>query len=95
MELQDSLQTMELKAILWAFSAWRNEPLNVVTDSLYAAGICQRIEDAHIRDNKNVCLISLFLRLKHTLRRRKEPYCVIHIRSHLNTVGLGQGNAVC
>ena len=30
----DSLQTLELTALVWALTNWLNEPLNVVTDSL-------------------------------------------------------------
>jgi len=35
----DSLQALELTAVVWALTNWLNEPLNVVTDSLYVAGI--------------------------------------------------------
>ncbi|NXT35776.1 POK8 protein, partial [Pelecanoides urinatrix] len=45
----DSLQTLELKAVLWALVTWLSQPLNIVSDSLYVVGIVQLIEDAVIR----------------------------------------------
>ncbi|NXI07374.1 POK19 protein, partial [Irena cyanogastra] len=57
---KDSLQTLELTAIVHAFSKWIHEPLNVLSDSLYAVGIAQRIEDALLRDTQNPRLGCLF-----------------------------------
>ncbi|XP_074667057.1 uncharacterized protein LOC141917624 [Strix aluco] len=31
----DSLQTLELRAVIWTFQRWSQEPLNIVSDSLY------------------------------------------------------------
>ncbi|RLV63088.1 hypothetical protein DV515_00018631, partial [Chloebia gouldiae] len=44
----DTLQTLELLAVVWAMLNFKG-PLNVVTDSLYVAGVVERIEDAAIR----------------------------------------------
>ncbi|NXY39553.1 PO113 protein, partial [Pomatorhinus ruficollis] len=60
-EAGDTLQTLELKAVCWAFQTWDREPLNVVSDSLYVVGVVQRIEDALIRQTKNQRLGELFL----------------------------------
>ncbi|NXE30224.1 POK6 protein, partial [Ardeotis kori] len=46
----DSLQTMELAAVVWAVLRWHDQRLNIVTDSLYVAGVLQRIEDARLKD---------------------------------------------
>ncbi|NXC29428.1 POK11 protein, partial [Campylorhamphus procurvoides] len=56
----DSLQTLELAAVCWAMSIWIHEPLNVVTDSLYVAGVVRRIEDAVLRRSSNERLTQLF-----------------------------------
>ncbi|NXK01363.1 PO113 protein, partial [Corythaixoides concolor] len=58
---QDSLQTLELFAVVWAFIHWKEVPLNVVSDSLYVVGVAQRIEDAMLRDLKNQRLTELLV----------------------------------
>ncbi|NXQ84877.1 PO113 protein, partial [Nyctibius grandis] len=55
----DSLQTLELAAVVWAILRWHNERINVVTDSLYVAGVLQRIEDARLKDIANPRLYEL------------------------------------
>ncbi|NWZ37613.1 POK6 protein, partial [Brachypodius atriceps] len=57
----DSLQTLELRAVCWAFQTWDREPLNVVSDSLYVVRVVRRIEDALIRETQNQRLGELFL----------------------------------
>lgn len=89
---QDSLQTLELTAILWAFETWSDVPINVVSDSLYAVGIVSRIEDALLRKVHNERLNQLFLRLRAVISPREQKYCVIHVRSHQFDFGLGKGN---
>lgn len=39
----DSLQTLELAAVVWAVLRWHDQSLNVVADSLYVAGVLQRM----------------------------------------------------
>ncbi|NWH67961.1 PO113 protein, partial [Geococcyx californianus] len=58
---RDSLQTLELTAVVWALNNWLNTPLNVVTDSLYVAGVVPRLEDALLRETANPKLGSLFV----------------------------------
>lgn len=88
---EDSLQTLELLAVVWAVSNI-TEPLNVVSDSLYVVGVASRIEDAIVKEVQNKRLYELFLQLKRALRNRTEPYSIIHIRSHKLSTGLGEGN---
>ncbi|NXL67552.1 POK19 protein, partial [Chordeiles acutipennis] len=60
-ERHDTLQTLELSAVVWALTNWLTEPLNIVTDSLYVTGVVQRLEDALIRETKNPQLGKLFI----------------------------------
>ncbi|XP_014108302.1 PREDICTED: endogenous retrovirus group K member 11 Pol protein-like [Pseudopodoces humilis] len=87
------LQTLELTAVAWALSHWRDSKLNIVSDSLYVVGVVQRIEDALIKppDNKRLC--QLFFQIKRAIEDRNEPCCIIHIHSHQTELGLGKGNA--
>ncbi|NXN46693.1 POK6 protein, partial [Rhinoptilus africanus] len=55
----DSLQTLELAAVVWAFKEWINQELNIVSDSLYVVGIVTRIEDARIKELHNERLFEL------------------------------------
>ncbi|KFZ49448.1 hypothetical protein N321_00073, partial [Antrostomus carolinensis] len=88
-----SLQTLELAAVSWALSRWRNRKLNIVSDSLYVVGVVQRIEDALVKPPNNARLCQLFLQVKRAIKDREEPCCIIHIRSHQTELGLGEGNA--
>lgn len=90
---EDSLQTLELFAVVWAFVKWKDVPLNVVSDSLYVVGIANRIEDSSLREVRNGRLIQLLISLRLAIAQRSEPYAVIHIRSHQWEQGLGEGNA--
>lgn len=91
-DTQDSLQTLELTAVVWALNNWLNVPLNVVTDSLYVAGVVPRLEDALLRETVNHRLGSLFIQMRSVLDQRTAACCVVHIRSHQSNLGLGQGN---
>ncbi|NXE43505.1 PO113 protein, partial [Ptilorrhoa leucosticta] len=55
----DSLKTLELVAVVWTMTYF-DEPLNIVSDSLYVAGVCERIGDADIKEIKNPRLYALF-----------------------------------
>uniref|UniRef100_A0A8B9U0M2 Uncharacterized protein n=1 Tax=Anas zonorhyncha TaxID=75864 RepID=A0A8B9U0M2_9AVES len=89
----DSLQTLELYAVVWTFIKWKDAPLNVVSDSLYVVGIANRIEDSALRDVKNERLAELLTSLQLAIAQRSKSYAVIHIRSHQWMEGLGEGNA--
>ncbi|KFU96956.1 hypothetical protein N339_11865, partial [Pterocles gutturalis] len=82
----------ELSAVIWALSRWLGTPLNVVTDSLYVAGVVPRFEDALLRETSNLKLGKLFLQLQSVLTQRTASCCVIHIHSHQLDMGLGHGN---
>lgn len=91
-EKGDSLQTMELRAVVWALANLKG-PLNVVSDSLYVVGVVERIEDAAIREVQNERLLEIFMQLQKVTKGREHAYAVIHIRSHKWDIGLGEGNA--
>ncbi|NWT15774.1 POK6 protein, partial [Vireo altiloquus] len=61
-------------------------------DLLYVAGIVQRIDDALQRKTRNQRLGELFVQLRHMLRQRQHPYCIMQKRSHQWERGLGEGN---
>lgn len=67
--LGDILKTLELSAVVWAFLEWMTTPLNVVTDSLYVAGLVARIEDAQIRDIQNERLFDLLWMLQSAIHQ--------------------------
>ncbi|NXI56942.1 POK19 protein, partial [Chloroceryle aenea] len=56
----DTLQTMELLAVVWAMLNLKG-PSNVVMDSLYVASIVERIEDALIKEVQNQRLFELLV----------------------------------
>ncbi|NXD88911.1 POK19 protein, partial [Halcyon senegalensis] len=59
-EERDNLQTLELLAVVWVMIQFEGR-VNIVTDSLYVAGVCERLEDAHIKAVQNPRLYELFL----------------------------------
>lgn len=91
-EPSDSLQTLELVVVVWAFINWNTVELNVVTDSLCVAGVVQRIEGARIKDCQNKWLAELLRQLRTAISLREHAYSIIHIRSHKWSEGLGEGN---
>ncbi|KAM9257790.1 uncharacterized protein RDI95_015310 [Morus bassanus] len=71
-------------------SKWLTSPLNIVTDSLYVAGIVERIEEAQVKDLQKRRLAELMRQLQTAIRIRSAPYCIIHLRSHQWDIGLGE-----
>lgn len=92
-EQRDSIQNVELKAVCWAFGNLKNMPVNIVSDSLYVAGVAQHIEDALLRETKNRKLGELFVQLCTKLQQREQEFCIMHIWSHQWNTGLCEGNA--
>ncbi|KAF1656928.1 Endogenous retrovirus group K member 11 Pol protein, partial [Aptenodytes patagonicus] len=84
----DTLQTLELTAVIWALEHWLNFPLNVVSDSLYVVGLAPRIQDTLIREASNPRLGKLFIRLPSVVSQRTALCAVLHIRSHQWDLGL-------
>ncbi|RLW05188.1 hypothetical protein DV515_00005233 [Chloebia gouldiae] len=64
--MEDSLQTLELLAVAWALAAFDGR-INIVSDSLYVVGMCNRIEDADIKEVQNQRLYQLLVGLRQTI----------------------------
>ncbi|NXV25209.1 POK6 protein, partial [Cepphus grylle] len=58
---QDSLQTLELRAVVWTFQNWQTEPINVVSDSMYVVGTVRHLEHSMLRSMQNSVLHQLLL----------------------------------
>ncbi|NXO95125.1 POK19 protein, partial [Certhia brachydactyla] len=57
---EDSLQTLELIVVVWVLVNFP-KAVNIVTDSMYVAGVSSRIEDAFIKQVQNHRLYELLL----------------------------------
>lgn len=89
-----SVQVLELQAVVNALTDFSKEPVNLITDSLYVAGIINRIECASIGHVNNANIAALLLQLRALLWDRIAPLWCSHIRSHTNIPGIiAQGNA--
>ncbi|NXX15137.1 PO113 protein, partial [Podargus strigoides] len=56
-----SLQTLELAAVVWVFQQWKEDPINIVSDSLYVVGVVRRVERSVLKELHNPVLSELFL----------------------------------
>jgi len=91
-DLQDSLQTLELKAVVWALAQWDMQPVNIVSDSLYVVGVVLRLERAMLKEVSNRHLYKMLQQLLVMLNNRTVSYFITHIHSHLMKGGLAEGN---
>ena len=88
-----SPQIAELAAIIRAFDKFKDEPFNLVTDSAYVADIAMRAEHAFIKEVSNPQLCQLISELTQSISSRKQPYHVMHVRSHTDLPGfITEGN---
>uniref|UniRef100_A0A4X2KGN5 RNA-directed DNA polymerase n=1 Tax=Vombatus ursinus TaxID=29139 RepID=A0A4X2KGN5_VOMUR len=89
----DSTQKNELFAILQACSKYP-EPINIISDSLYAVKVLKCIEDAVLQPHKST-ISSLLRELQQILLQRKNPLYILHVYSHQSTSGgIFEGNDV-
>ncbi|NWY94559.1 POK19 protein, partial [Loxia curvirostra] len=89
---EGSPQIAELAAIVRAFQKFQ-QPLNLVTDSAYVAGIAERAEHALLKRVQNNKLFGLLSELVWLLSHREQPYHITHIRSHTDLPGpITEGN---
>ncbi|NXH96826.1 POK19 protein, partial [Pachycephala philippinensis] len=92
--VEGSPQVAELAAVVRAFDRF-HEPFNLVTDSAYVAGVVSRAECAWVAEHGNPKIRALLVRLVELLSHRKQPYYVMHTRSHTNLPGfIAEGNRV-
>ena len=73
--------------------AWQDQRVNLVSDALYVVGVVLHIEQGLIKLPQDPRLAQLFLQVKRARDDRSVPCSILHIRSHLGTQGLGEGNA--
>ncbi|NXG81353.1 POK19 protein, partial [Stercorarius parasiticus] len=83
----------ELAAVVRAFDKFKNEPFNLVTNSAYVAGIAMRAEHALLKEVSNPKLYQLLSKLIQLFSHRKQPYHIMHVRSHTDLPGfVAEGN---
>ncbi|OWK57810.1 Pol polyprotein [Lonchura striata] len=91
-EVEGSPQVAELAVVVRAFERF-SEPFNLVTDSAYVAGVVSRAQDAILQGVSNDALNRLLSKLIRLVSHRKQPFYVMHIRSHTDLPGfLAEGN---
>ncbi|NXE38951.1 POK8 protein, partial [Ptilorrhoa leucosticta] len=70
-----------------------SEPINLVTDSAYVAGIVSRAEHAVLKEVSNPSIFKLLTRLIYLVSHHEQPYYVMHVRSHTYLPGfIAEGN---
>ncbi|RMB96440.1 hypothetical protein DUI87_27115 [Hirundo rustica rustica] len=79
--VEGSPQIAEMAAVVRALEKFKDQPFNLITDSAYVAGIAMRAEHAFLKEvsNRNYYLLS---KLIYLISHRKQPYHVMHVRSH-------------
>ncbi|NXI30888.1 POK6 protein, partial [Sterrhoptilus dennistouni] len=91
-EVEGSPQIAELDAVVRAFERFP-EPLNIVTDSAYVAGVVSRAENSILQEVTNATLFGLLSRLVRLISHREHPFYVMHVRSHTDLPGfIAEGN---
>ncbi|NWU26674.1 POK8 protein, partial [Dyaphorophyia castanea] len=90
--VEGSPQVAELAAVVRAFERFP-EPVNVVTDSAYVAGVVSRAEHAVLKEVQNPKIFELLSKLIYLLSHREQPFYVMHVRSHTGLPGfIAEGN---
>ncbi|TRZ10906.1 hypothetical protein HGM15179_016198 [Zosterops borbonicus] len=91
-EVEGSPQVAELAAVVRAFERFP-EPFNLITDSAYVAGVVSRAENSILQEVDNIALFEFLLKLVKLISRRKQPFYVMHVRSHTDLPGIiAEGN---
>ncbi|RMC04332.1 hypothetical protein DUI87_19151 [Hirundo rustica rustica] len=90
--VEGSPQVAELAAVVRAFEKF-SEPINLVTDSAYVAGVVSRVEQAVLKEIDNEHLFRLLSKLIYLISHREHPFYVMHVRSHTDLPGeMAEGN---
>ncbi|NWW25040.1 POK19 protein, partial [Falcunculus frontatus] len=84
--VKGSPQVAELAAIIRAFDRF-SEPFNLVTDSAYVAGVVSRAKGAWLLETNNPKIHLLLSKLVKLVFHRKQPFFVMHVRSHTDLPG--------
>ncbi|RMC20400.1 hypothetical protein DUI87_01249 [Hirundo rustica rustica] len=90
--VEGSPQVAELATVIRAFEKF-SEPINLVTDSAYVAGVVSRAEQAVLKEIDNEHLFRLLSKLIYLISHREHPFYVMHVRSHTDLPGeIAEGN---
>ncbi|NWT20854.1 POK11 protein, partial [Vireo altiloquus] len=91
--VEGSPQVAELATVIRAFDRFP-EPLNLVTDSAYVAGVVSRAENSVLGHVSNPVIFDMLSKLVYIVSHREHPYYVMHVRSHSGLPGfIAQGNS--
>lgn len=91
--IEGSPQIAELAAVVRAFKRFSEQSISVVTDSAYVAGVVERAEHSMLKEVSNPKLYSLLSQLVFLLSHQKQPYFIMHVRSHTDLPGpIVEGN---
>ncbi|KAF4804111.1 hypothetical protein TURU_010622 [Turdus rufiventris] len=89
---EGSPQVAKLNAVVRAFEKF-SEPINLVTDSAYVAGVVSRVEQAVLKDIENEQLFRFLSKLIYLISQREHLFYVMHVRSHTDLPGeIAEGN---
>ncbi|RMB92864.1 hypothetical protein DUI87_30758 [Hirundo rustica rustica] len=90
--VEGSPQVAELATGVRAFEKF-SEPINLVTDSAYVAGVVSRAEQAVLKEIDNEHLFRLLSKLIYLISHREHLFYVMHVRSHTDLPGeIAEGN---
>ncbi|NXY16206.1 POK18 protein, partial [Atrichornis clamosus] len=85
----------ELMAINMAFSRFVKEAINIVAESMYAAGVLQRLDYSCLKDANNPVLMVELRTLWSLINNRQHDYYVLHARSHSDLPApIAEGNRI-
>ncbi|KFW82018.1 hypothetical protein N305_14396, partial [Manacus vitellinus] len=88
-----SVQVLELAAICIALEKFSEQPVNIVTDSCYVAGLVSRLECSFLRDVSNPHLLFEMRCIWFLVNHRRFDFYIMHIRSHTDMPGpIAEGN---
>ncbi|NXK11736.1 PO113 protein, partial [Herpetotheres cachinnans] len=73
---------IELAAVNMAFLKFKDEPVNLVTDSFYVAGIIAKLDHSMIKNMENPFLMAELRMLWSLIDQRKRDFYVMHVQSH-------------
>ncbi|RMC20476.1 hypothetical protein DUI87_01326 [Hirundo rustica rustica] len=91
--VEGSPQVAELAAVVRAFEKF-SEPINLVTDSAYVAGVVSRAEPAVLKEIDNEHLFRLLSKLIYLISHREHPFYVMHVRSHTDLPGKAESPTI-
>ncbi|NXH51293.1 POK11 protein, partial [Rhabdornis inornatus] len=84
--VEGSPRIAEVAAVVRTFERFQ-ESINVVTDSAYVAGVTMRAEHALLKEVSSPNLYKLLSKLIYVISHRKQPYHIMHVRSHTDLPG--------